>query len=223
MSNYDEVLTHLPQDESNAMTSAQLFNLCKGFDASKDVSTALSQLYKSGKIFRKVSPNGSAGLYIYWNKPQTNVLYESPSLKVVATEKKPTEEITAQAVDETLKPPPAAMPTVCLGSMVDNLIEAIDSTNKTSDAIANLKAGIDEVSKNSALDIQVGGDHYKKLGMYQPWQVLDKWLTPEELKGFAKGTVIAYLAREEDKGGHIDIEKAAHTLQIYLDLVKAKA
>ena len=65
MSNYDEVLTHLPQDESNAMTSAQLFNLCKGFDASKDVSTALSQLYKAGKIFRKVSSNEAAAIYIY--------------------------------------------------------------------------------------------------------------------------------------------------------------
>ena len=67
---------------------------------------------------------------------------------------------------------------------------------------------------------QVGGNHYKKLGKYQPWEVLAKWLTPEELKGFMKGTVIAYLAREADKGGRLDIEKAAHTMQLYLELTK---
>lgn len=70
----------------------------------------------------------------------------------------------------------------------------------------------------SALNSQVGGEHYKKLGAYQPWEVLAKWLTPEELKGFAKGTVIAYLAREADKGGRQDIEKSLHTLQLYLEL-----
>lgn len=77
----------------------------------------------------------------------------------------------------------------------------------------------DEVIK-SALDVQVGGDHYKKLGAYQPWEVLKRWLTPEEFKGFMKGTVIAYLAREADKGGPVDIEKAAHTMQLYLELSK---
>ena len=74
----------------------------------------------------------------------------------------------------------------------------------------------------SALNTQEGGDHYKKLGQYQPWEVLHKWLTPVELKGFAKGTVIAYLAREDDKGGRLDIKKAMHTLQIYLELTEAE-
>ena len=75
----------------------------------------------------------------------------------------------------------------------------------------------------SALNSQVGGEHYKKLGAYQPWEVLAKWLTPEELKGFAKGTVIAYLAREADKGGRQDIEKSMHTLQLYLELSAKEA
>lgn len=70
----------------------------------------------------------------------------------------------------------------------------------------------------SSLEIQVGGDHYSKLAEYQPWVVLSKWMTPEELRGFAKGTAIAYLAREQDKGGMEDIEKAIHTLQIYMEL-----
>jgi hypothetical protein len=75
----------------------------------------------------------------------------------------------------------------------------------------------------SALEHQHGGDHYAKLGHYQPWEVLSHWLTPEELRGFAKGTAVAYLAREQDKGGDLDIEKAIHTLQIYLELKRDRA
>jgi len=67
---------------------------------------------------------------------------------------------------------------------------------------------------------QVGGDHYKKMGDFQPFKVLQKWMTDEELKGFAKGTAIAYLARENDKGGREDMAKAAHTILLYLELTE---
>jgi len=69
---------------------------------------------------------------------------------------------------------------------------------------------------------QVGGDHYSKLGAYQPWQVLAEWLTPEELRGFMKGTVIAYLAREKDKGGDVDISKSLHTMELFQQFRKDK-
>ena len=74
----------------------------------------------------------------------------------------------------------------------------------------------------SALDVQVGGDHYKKLGAYQPWEVLRRWLTPEEFRGYMKGTAIAYLAREQDKGGMLDIRKAGHTLQGLVELLEVE-
>lgn len=74
----------------------------------------------------------------------------------------------------------------------------------------------------SALDSQEGGDHYKKLGAYQPWEVLRRWLTPEEFRGYMKGTAIAYLAREQDKGGILDIKKAGHTLQGLVELLGAE-
>lgn len=70
----------------------------------------------------------------------------------------------------------------------------------------------------SALQTQEGGDHYRKMGMYQPWEVAFAQMTPEEFKGAMKLTVMSYLAREADKGGMQDIKKAAHTLQIYLEL-----
>ena len=33
----------------------------------------------------------------------------------------------------------------------------------------------------TALDKQVGGDHYANFGEHQPWKVLPNWLTPAEL------------------------------------------
>jgi hypothetical protein len=70
----------------------------------------------------------------------------------------------------------------------------------------------------SVLEIQEGGNHYKSLGNYQPWEVLKCWLTPEELRGFAKGTAIKYLCREKAKGGDLDLKKAIHSLQIYMEI-----
>ena len=91
-------------------------------------------------------------------------------------------------------------------------------TVKTSEVAALFE--VDGVAEAlSALDTQVGGDHYKKLGAYQPWEVLRHWLTPEEFRGYMKGTAIAYLAREQDKGGMLDIRKAAHTLQGLVELL----
>lgn len=77
---------------------------------------------------------------------------------------------------------------------------------------------VGDLPPSSVLNVQEGGDHYKKLGPYQPWEVLRAWLTPEEFRGYMKGTAIAYLAREQDKGGDMDIKKAAHTLQGLVEL-----
>ena len=77
------------------------------------------------------------------------------------------------------------------------------------------------LEKDSVFTDQVGGDHYKKLGEYQPWKVLPKWLTADELRGYVKGEAIVYLARERDKGGIDDIRKAKHVLELYLETLKA--
>lgn len=74
----------------------------------------------------------------------------------------------------------------------------------------------------SASDIQIDGDHYRKLGDFQPWNVLAHWLTPEEYRGYQKGVAIAYLARELSKGGDSDIRKAAHHLQRLIEELDKK-
>lgn len=69
----------------------------------------------------------------------------------------------------------------------------------------------------SALDGQIGGAHYKDMQV-QPWQAMEAWLTPEEYRGYHKGVAIGYLARERQKGGLQDIEKAIHHLQRLVEI-----
>lgn len=87
------------------------------------------------------------------------------------------------------------------------------------DIVAYRLCGVDgEEKPESALDIQIGGDHYKAEKEYQPWVVYKRWMTPEEFKGYMKGEAMTYLQRERLKGGRQDIEKACHVLQAYLEM-----
>ena len=67
-----------------------------------------------------------------------------------------------------------------------------------------------------ANDIQVGGDHYKRMKV-QPWEAMEAWMTHEQFEGYLLGTAMAYLARVNSegvgKGGMQDIGKAIHVLQ----------
>lgn len=63
----------------------------------------------------------------------------------------------------------------------------------------------------NANDVQIGGDHYKRLGI-QPWDAMQAWMTPEAFRGFMAGNVIKYIARYENKNGVEDLKKARHYL-----------
>ena len=60
----------------------------------------------------------------------------------------------------------------------------------------------------SADNEQVGGDHYKTMGI-QPWDVMEAVLTPEEFRGFLKGNIIKYAMRNGLKDSD-DAGKAKH-------------
>jgi beta-N-acetylglucosaminidase len=64
----------------------------------------------------------------------------------------------------------------------------------------------------NALDVQVGGSHYKKLKI-QPAQY-----NHANGIGFLAGNVIKYATRYADKGGADDIRKAIHYCQLILEL-----
>ena len=93
----------------------------------------------------------------------------------------------------------------------ENYIARISSPNWREEV------SVDTNKTHSALDSQVGGAHYKDMAV-QPWQALEAWLTPEEYRGYHKGVAIAYLAREQSKGGMQDIEKAMHHLQRLIEM-----
>jgi hypothetical protein len=66
----------------------------------------------------------------------------------------------------------------------------------------------------SALDLQVGGTHYK-----------DKAIQPVEFihannMGFCAGNVVKYVTRYKDKDGLQDLHKAAHYLELLIELEK---
>lgn len=68
-------------------------------------------------------------------------------------------------------------------------------------------------------DIQVGGSHYKDKAV-QPWAAMEAWMTPEAFRGFLKGNVIKYIAREDAKGGLQDLQKAMHYMKKLMETYK---
>lgn len=87
---------------------------------------------------------------------------------------------------------------VLSGSMLGEIVNP-----QITDAVTQFKPS------NKADDLQIGGDHYKNMGV-QPWKAMESWLTPEQFAGFLRGNAIKYLARCDVKGGLDDIKKARH-------------
>ena len=67
----------------------------------------------------------------------------------------------------------------------------------------------EEIWKMKADQMQIGGTHYKDMGV-QPWEVMEAVLTKEEFIGFLKGNVLKYSLRAGRKEGTDDANKARH-------------
>lgn len=85
-------------------------------------------------------------------------------------------------------------------------LRAWDTARATLDAIKDNP----EVSK-SALDIQIGGDHYKTLAT-QPIEYILANKLP-----FSEGCVVKYITRWRAKGGVKDLEKAKHFIELLIE------
>jgi hypothetical protein len=68
----------------------------------------------------------------------------------------------------------------------------------------------------SALDKQVGGDHYKGRGI-QPVEYIHS-----NNLDFFQGAVVKYITRWRDKDGLKDLEKCKHFLEMYIELESKK-
>ena len=73
------------------------------------------------------------------------------------------------------------------------------------------------VPSPSALETQVGGDHYKKLKI-QPVE----YIMANEIP-YMEGNVIKYASRWRDKGGIADLEKAKHYIEMLIEQEKKNA
>jgi hypothetical protein len=69
----------------------------------------------------------------------------------------------------------------------------------------------------AANDHQIGGDHYKKYGMFQPWDCFMAW----NLNGF-QAHIIPYVVRYRDKDGLKDLYKARHFLNKLIEYEEAQ-
>lgn len=76
------------------------------------------------------------------------------------------------------------------------------------------------VSIDRADDKQIGGSHYKEMGV-QPWEAMESLLTFEEFIGFLKGNMIKYAMRQGLKDPH-DADKFRHYRQKYLEMLIPK-
>lgn len=65
---------------------------------------------------------------------------------------------------------------------------------------------------SSPLDIQEGGDHYKKMPI-QSVEFIYKNGIP-----YIEGNVIKYVCRHRDKNGIEDLKKAKHYLELLIDM-----
>lgn len=69
--------------------------------------------------------------------------------------------------------------------------------------------------ENNALEVQIGGNHYK-FKVIQPVEYIHA-----NNIGYFEGNVIKYVTRWKDKNGIQDLEKAIHYLELLIDLEKA--
>lgn len=68
--------------------------------------------------------------------------------------------------------------------------------------------------KETALNTQVGGSHYKDM-VIQPVEFIEK-----NNLGFCVGNVIKYVCRYKSKNGIEDLKKAKHYLEILIEIEK---
>jgi hypothetical protein len=70
----------------------------------------------------------------------------------------------------------------------------------------------------SARDRQVGGDHYKNMGV-EPWDVIGTWPQAQQI-GFYRGNALKYLMRAGSKDDPLqEIKKARHYLDRLIELL----
>ena len=90
-----------------------------------------------------------------------------------------------------------------------NTIMYTEFTEEDKEAMEELS---NKLQNASALHVQVGGDHYKKMKI-QPVEFIHANGIP-----FIEGCIIKYATRWRDKGGIKDLQKIAHFANLLIEL-----
>ena len=87
-----------------------------------------------------------------------------------------------------------------------------DHVGSYADIVAWRPVAVDSEKVETALDTQIGGEHYKKHAI-QPVEFITK-----NALGFLEGCVIKRICRYEDKNGLEDLKKAKHEIDLLIEL-----
>ena len=87
-----------------------------------------------------------------------------------------------------------------------------DHIGSQSDIVAWRPVVVDSDKVETALDTQIGGEHYKTHAI-QPVEFITK-----NALGFLEGCVIKRICRYEDKNGLEDLKKAKHEIDLLIEL-----
>ena len=87
-----------------------------------------------------------------------------------------------------------------------------DHVGTCADIVAWRPVVVDSEKVETALDTQIGGEHYKNYAV-QPVE----FITKNKL-GFLEGCVIKRICRYEDKNGLEDLKKAKHEIDLLIEL-----
>ena len=72
-----------------------------------------------------------------------------------------------------------------------------------------------------ANDRQVGGDHYKNMGV-EPWSVVDSWPREQRI-GFYRGNALKYIMRLGNKDeAATEVAKAQHYIQKLVEVLNER-
>jgi hypothetical protein len=70
-----------------------------------------------------------------------------------------------------------------------------------------------------ANDIQIGGDHYKNMGV-EPWDVVDTWPLEQRI-GYYRGGALKYLMRMGTKDEQLqEIKKGQHYMEKLIETLE---
>lgn len=77
------------------------------------------------------------------------------------------------------------------------------------------------MSSLKARDIQIGGDHYKNMGV-EPWDVVDTWPIEQRI-GFYRGGALKYTMRMGTKDENVqEIRKGMHYMQKLAEVLQER-